>query len=128
MYSRYIASRLLSLNYGRCTPQTKICSFRRQLAGFRCNCKNSAWLKEQGAQVARACARQFEFIAALRIRRAIQLFQLYSSVWGEVALKEFFKAWRKKFARRARDFIVAAVGVNAYDWDQQRIEDTELYW
>lgn len=127
MYSRYVATRLLSLSHRHCTEQsTRYCSFRKQFGTFRCSCKNSAWLRGHGIQVARAFARQFEFIAAQRIRRTIQLFQLYSTIWDEVALKAIFKFWRKRFTKGARDLIVAAVGVRAYNWDQHRIEDKEL--
>ncbi|XP_014220474.1 stAR-related lipid transfer protein 7, mitochondrial-like isoform X1 [Trichogramma pretiosum] len=134
MYSRYIPSRfLLPLAQRRSASSSSTSSYyhqqlRRRHFGdmFHCFfCRTR--LREHGAQLARLCARQFEFVAAQRVRRSLQIFQLYSKIWDEVALREFARSWRRRLARKARDFLVGAVGVSVYNWDQQRIHDKELY-
>ncbi|XP_015592069.1 stAR-related lipid transfer protein 7, mitochondrial [Cephus cinctus] len=85
------------------------------------------WFREQGIQVARACAKQFEFIAAQRVRRSMQIFHLYTKIWDEVALREFIKSWRCRVGRNAKEFLVSAVGVSIYNWDRERISDEEMY-
>lgn len=86
----------------------------------------SVWLREQGIQVTKACKRQFEFIAAQRIRRYLQIFHLYTRIWDEVALREFMRLWRLRVERNARNFLISAVGVTIYNWDRDRISDEEL--
>ncbi|XP_011875735.1 PREDICTED: stAR-related lipid transfer protein 7, mitochondrial-like isoform X2 [Vollenhovia emeryi] len=87
----------------------------------------SSWFREQGTQVAQACKRQFEFVAAQRIRRCIQIFHLYTRIWDEVALREFLRQWRLRLARNSRNFLVSAAGVGCvYNWDRDRISDEEI--
>ncbi|XP_026674153.1 stAR-related lipid transfer protein 7, mitochondrial-like isoform X2 [Ceratina calcarata] len=88
--------------------------------------KVALWLKEQSGQVAEACARQFEFIAAQRIRRSLQIFHLYTRIWDEVALKEFIKTWRNRTLRNTRHFLMSSIGVTVYNWDRERISEQEL--
>ncbi|XP_003692055.1 stAR-related lipid transfer protein 7, mitochondrial-like isoform X2 [Apis florea] len=84
------------------------------------------WLKEQRVQVTRACARQFEFIAAQRIRRSLQIFHLYTRIWDEVALKEFIKTWKRRTLKNAKHFLTSSIGVTIYNWDRERITEEEL--
>lgn len=86
----------------------------------------SLWLREQGTQVTQACKRQFEFIAAQRIRRHVQIFHLYTRIWDEVALRQFMRSWRLRVSRNARNFLISAIGVTMYDWDRDRIRDEEI--
>lgn len=84
------------------------------------------WLKQQSGQVVKACTRQFEFIAAQRIRRSLQIFHLYTRIWDEVALKEFMKSWKRRAVRNARHFLTSSIGVTMYNWDRERISEEEL--
>lgn len=84
------------------------------------------WLKQQSGQVVKACTRQFEFIAAQRIRRSLQIFHLYTRIWDEVALKEFMKSWKHRAVRNARHFLTSSIGVTMYNWDRERISEEEL--
>ncbi|CAL1674249.1 unnamed protein product [Lasius platythorax] len=86
----------------------------------------SLWFREQGTQVAQVCKKQFEFVAAQRIRRYIQIFHLYTRIWDEVALREFMRSWRLRLARNARNFLISAAGVTVYNWDRDRISDEEI--
>ncbi|XP_011685992.1 PREDICTED: stAR-related lipid transfer protein 7, mitochondrial-like isoform X2 [Wasmannia auropunctata] len=95
----------------------KFGSYRRRI---------SSWFREQGTQVAQACKRQFEFVAAQRIRRYIQIFHLYTRIWDEVALREFMRLWRLRLARNAKNFLISAAGVSVYNWDRDRISDEEI--
>ncbi|XP_043286679.1 stAR-related lipid transfer protein 7, mitochondrial-like [Venturia canescens] len=101
------------------------CRFYGKFGGY--GKQISIWFGEQSAQVVRSCARQFEFIAAQRVRRGIQLFNLYSKIWDEVALKEFMKSWRRRIGRNTREFFISAVGVTVYNWNGERISDQELH-
>ncbi|XP_012223145.1 stAR-related lipid transfer protein 7, mitochondrial-like [Linepithema humile] len=86
----------------------------------------SLWFREQSTQVAQACKRQFEFVAAQRIRRYIQIFHLYTRIWDEVALREFMRSWRLRVAKNAKNFLISAAGVSMYNWDRDRINDEEI--
>lgn len=92
-----------------------------------CKFKMNMWLKGQSIQIVRACTRQFEYIAALRIRRSIQVFHLYTRIWDEVALREFIRSWRGRITKNTKEFLVGAVGVTAFNWEQERIADNEMY-
>lgn len=87
----------------------------------------SIWLREQSIQVFKACTRQFEFIAAQRVRRSIQIFHLYTRIWDEVALKEFIKQWRRRVSKNTKDFLIGAVGVTMFNWETEKIPDREMY-
>lgn len=84
------------------------------------------WFRQQSTQVAQACKRQFEFVAAQRVKRYIQIFHLYTRIWDEVALKEFMRSWRLRVAGNAKNFLIGAVGVSMYNWDRDRISDEEI--
>ncbi|XP_072759495.1 stAR-related lipid transfer protein 7, mitochondrial [Anoplolepis gracilipes] len=86
----------------------------------------SLWFREQSTQVAQVCKKQFEFVAAQRIRRYIQIFHLYTKIWDEVALREFMRSWRLRLAKNAKNFLISATGVAVYNWDRDRISDEEI--
>ncbi|CAG9769285.1 unnamed protein product [Ceutorhynchus assimilis] len=71
-------------------------------------------------------ARQFEFVFAQRVRRGQQMICLYSKWWEERALKEFFRRLRIGLHRNGKEFIVGALGVSVYNWEEQRIADDEF--
>ncbi|KOC59167.1 StAR-related lipid transfer protein 7, mitochondrial [Habropoda laboriosa] len=98
-------------NYGR------FCEYRKRVA---------LWLKEQGGQIVEACARQFEFIAAQRVRRSLQIFHLYTRIWDDIALKEFMKTWRNRALKNSKHFLMSSIGVTMYNWDRERISEDEL--
>ncbi|XP_033308228.1 stAR-related lipid transfer protein 7, mitochondrial-like isoform X1 [Bombus bifarius] len=107
----------LASSFGQYENCGKFCEYRNRVA---------LWLKQQSGQVAKACARQFEFIAAQRIRRSLQIFHLYTRIWDEVALKEFMKNWKRRTMRNARHFLTSSIGVTVYNWDRERINEEEL--
>lgn len=111
----------LALVLQHCGPRTqgrgKLSSYSRRI---------SSWFREQSTQVAQACKRQFEFVAAQRIRRYIQIFHLYTRIWDEVALREFMRLWRLRLAKNAKNFLISAAGVSMYNWDRDRISDEEI--
>ncbi|XP_025990928.1 stAR-related lipid transfer protein 7, mitochondrial isoform X2 [Solenopsis invicta] len=112
----------LALVLQHCRPRTQgrgtlLSNYRRRI---------SSWFREQGTQVAQACKRQFEFVAAQRIRRCIQVFHLYTRIWDEVALREFMRLWRLRLAKNAKNFLVSAAGISVYNWDRDRISDEEI--
>ncbi|XP_033324643.2 stAR-related lipid transfer protein 7, mitochondrial [Megalopta genalis] len=91
-----------------------------------CRKRISVWLKDHSGRVAQACAQQFEFIAAQRIRRSLQIFHLYTRIWDEVALKEFIKSWRNRAFRNSKRFLTSSIGVAAFNWDRERISEQEI--
>nr|XP_012146914.1 PREDICTED: stAR-related lipid transfer protein 7, mitochondrial-like isoform X1 [Megachile rotundata] len=107
----------LASSFGRYENYGKFREYQKRLA---------FWLKQQSSQVAEACARQFEFIAAQRIRRSLQIFHLYTRMWDEVALKEFMKSWKNRTLRNTRHFLMSSIGVTMYNWDHERISEDEL--
>ena len=134
MYSRYVSGILLRRYTSNFTGETiRNVHFFTQNSNrvhgrFKwCSRRMSMWLRDQSIQVVRACMRQFEFIAAQRVRRSVQIFHLYTRIWDEVALREFIKSWRRRVARSTKDFLVGAVGVTVYNWEHERIADNEMY-
>ncbi|XP_020287537.1 stAR-related lipid transfer protein 7, mitochondrial-like isoform X2 [Pseudomyrmex gracilis] len=113
----YSANGRLAIVLEQCNPQSCGGFYRKRI---------SVWLREQGTQVTRACRQQFEFIAAQRVRRCIQIFHLYTRLWDEMALREFMRSWRMRVARNAENFLISAVGITAYNWDRDRISDQEI--
>ncbi|XP_076295619.1 stAR-related lipid transfer protein 7, mitochondrial isoform X2 [Lasioglossum baleicum] len=91
-----------------------------------CRKRISVWLKEHSGRVAEACTQQFEFIAAQRVRRSLQIFHLYTRIWEKTALKEFMKSWRNRAFRNGRRFITSSIGVAVFNWDRERINEKEL--
>jgi hypothetical protein len=86
----------------------------------------TTWLQDQSIQVMKACTKQFEFIAAQRVRRSLQIFHLYTRIWDEVALKEFIRLCRFRITKNTKNFLMGAVGITMYNWDQERISDKEI--
>jgi len=103
-------------------------SLKAQSCGKFSGCRKriSLWFREQSTQVAEACKRQFEFVAAQRVRRYIQIFHLYTRIWDEMALKEFMRSWKLSVTRNAKNFLISAAGVSVYNWDRERISDEEI--
>lgn len=131
MYTLQLSGLMLRrLNTGYAQNGTRLVSFFEKcqnydkLGGYRR--KFGLWVREQGVQLAQTCTRQFEFIAAQRIRRSVQIFHLYTRIWDEVALKEFIKSWRSRMLKNTRHFLMSAVGVTMYNWEHQKIGDEEL--
>ncbi|KYB29415.1 stAR-related lipid transfer protein 7, mitochondrial isoform X1 [Tribolium castaneum] len=83
-------------------------------------------LKDQSSSVLRVWAHQFECVMAHRLRRGQQMFCLYSKLWEERALREFLRQMRQRIGVKSRDFLVAALGVAAYDWSSNRIPESEI--
>ena len=112
------ASGSIMLLRGHCREYSKFGGYGRRIG---------SWFSDHGIKVARACTRQFEFVAAQRVRRSLHLFHLYTKIWDEIALKEFIKSWRRRIGRNTREFLVSAVGVTVYNWDDEKITDEDLY-
>ncbi|XP_031842753.1 stAR-related lipid transfer protein 7, mitochondrial [Nomia melanderi] len=91
-----------------------------------CPKKISLWLRERSGRVAEACVRQFEFIAAQRLRRSLQIFHLRARMWEKVVLKEFMKSWRNRSLRNSKRLLTSTIGVTVFNWEHERISDEEL--
>ncbi|XP_015110043.1 stAR-related lipid transfer protein 7, mitochondrial [Diachasma alloeum] len=85
------------------------------------------WLRDHSIEVTNACTRQLEFIVAQRVRRSLQLFELWTKIWDDVALKEFLRAWRRRARRSGRELLFSSVGVTMFNWERDRIDNEELY-
>lgn len=62
-----------------------------------------------------------EYILAQRFRRGQQIATFYHRIWGDHALKELLKGFRKQVQRHARGILLSSVGLYAFDWDSERI-------
>ncbi|GJQ84322.1 hypothetical protein Trydic_g5260 [Trypoxylus dichotomus] len=83
-------------------------------------------LKNQSAVIIRTWTHQCECVVAQRLRRGQQMFMLYSKLWEERALKEFFRKLKLQITRHGKEFMISAVGITAYNWDANRIPDSEM--
>lgn len=103
-----------------CTQLTLFKTLRLKVQQFQLSLQKHSFL------ILSTCAQQCECVLAHRIRRGQQIFNLYSKLWDEVALREFGHRLRQQFARRGKELLFGAVGVSAFNWDDKRISDVEM--
>lgn len=84
------------------------------------------FLKNHSFHIVRTCTQQCECVVAHRIRRAQQIFNLYTRLWDEVALREFGRRLRQQLARKGKELLLSTVGVCVFSWDKDRIRDEEM--
>lgn len=89
--------------------------------------KIGAWFKQQRTHMMRIYVKQMESIVAIRLTRRLQLMQFYTRMWEEYTFKEFINSWRTIMCRKSRRFLLSSVGVAVYNWDCNRIKDTEIH-
>ncbi|XP_049962214.1 stAR-related lipid transfer protein 7, mitochondrial isoform X1 [Schistocerca serialis cubense] len=94
--------------------------FKSEMAKIR------TFLKNHSFHIVRTCTQQCECVVAHRIRRAQQIFSLYTGLWDEVALREFGRRLRQQLTRKGKELFLSAVGVCAFDWDRDRIPNEEM--
>ncbi|XP_060523581.1 stAR-related lipid transfer protein 7, mitochondrial isoform X2 [Cylas formicarius] len=70
--------------------------------------------------------RQLECVFAQRVRRGQQMICMYSKWWEEKAFKEFLRKLRVTINRNGKELLLGAVGVSAYNWEENRIRDAEF--
>ncbi|XP_022904431.1 stAR-related lipid transfer protein 7, mitochondrial [Onthophagus taurus] len=83
-------------------------------------------LKSQSINIMRSWTHQCECVLAQRLRRGQQMFFLYTRLWEEHALRDFMKKMRQQVTKRGTEFVFGAMGITAYNWDQNRISDDEI--
>ncbi|XP_066961496.1 uncharacterized protein [Macrobrachium rosenbergii] len=83
-------------------------------------------LKELAQVLLRLVTRQFEVQTAERIRRGLQLYSVYSRLWGEEAARAWLKSIRRVLIARGRHFLLSAVCFSNYNWDANKISDESL--
>ncbi|XP_064118894.1 uncharacterized protein LOC135223903 [Macrobrachium nipponense] len=83
-------------------------------------------LKELAQVLLRLVTRQFEVQTAERIRRGLQLYSVYSRLWGEEAARAWLKSIRRVLITRGRRFLLSAVCFSNYNWDANKISDESL--
>ncbi|CAH1389535.1 unnamed protein product [Nezara viridula] len=82
-------------------------------------------LKSNPVEAAKMCVEQIEFVLAQRIRRGQQMITLYSKIWDEGSLKQFFQKMRRIFNRKGKQLIISG-SILAFDWEHERISVDEL--
>lgn len=82
-------------------------------------------LKSNPVEVAKTCVEHIEFVLAQRIRRGQQMITLYSKIWDEGSLKQFFQKMRRIFNRKGKQLIISG-SILAFDWENERISINEL--
>ncbi|KAK9728094.1 START domain [Popillia japonica] len=83
-------------------------------------------LKNQSNVIIRSWTHQCECVVAQRFRRGQQMLCLYSKLWEERALKEFFRRMKHQVTKHGKEFVLGAVGITAYNWEANRIPDSEV--
>lgn len=83
-------------------------------------------LKDQSEGVLKVWARQCECVLAQRLRRGQQMFSLYTRLWEERALKEFFSRMRKQVTKHGKELLASAVGLTCYSWETNRITNDDM--
>ncbi|KAJ8931982.1 hypothetical protein NQ314_015066 [Rhamnusium bicolor] len=46
--------------------------------------------------------------------------------WEELALKEFIRKMRQTISKKGKEFALGAIGISAYNWDENRIPDDSM--
>ncbi|KAK9509415.1 hypothetical protein O3M35_006742 [Rhynocoris fuscipes] len=82
-------------------------------------------LKDNSVSVIKSCVEQFEFVIAYRIRRGQQILNLYTKLWDEMALKQFFQQIKRLVFKRGKEFLLGVSAVT-YDWNNDRISEEDL--
>lgn len=103
--------------------------FRNKLETFVRNAKlykRMLFSRENPEKTLKLWAQQFEFVFAQRVRRGQQMFCIYSKWWGEKSLKDFLKKLRSGISKNGKEFIMGAMGVSMYNWDEKRIKDEDF--
>lgn len=106
---------------------SKICQNNRVLRRIKCHLNEMPnQLKDHSVMCVKTWTRQCECISAQQIRKGQQIFCLYTKLWEEKALKEFFKVMRQRLLKHSKEFIISAIGVSLYDWENNSITDEEI--
>ncbi|XP_063221188.1 stAR-related lipid transfer protein 7, mitochondrial [Bacillus rossius redtenbacheri] len=84
-------------------------------------------LKAHSRCIVKVCTRQCEYVIAHRIKRGHQMFCLYTKLWDEVALRCLIANLKRQLARRGKQVLLGAVGVTAYNWEEERISDKVIF-
>lgn len=83
-------------------------------------------LKDVTRYLVRIIVRQCEVHTSERIRRSMQLYTVYSRMWGEEAARRMLSNLRRMFLMRGRHLLLSAVCITQYDWDKEKISDESL--
>ncbi|XP_063608026.1 uncharacterized protein LOC134782458 [Penaeus indicus] len=83
-------------------------------------------LKEVTRYLVRIVVRQCEVHTSERIRRSMQLYTVYSRMWGEEAARRLLSNLRRIFLMRGRHLLLSAVCITQYDWDNEKISEESL--
>lgn len=76
--------------------------------------------------ILRMVVRQCEVQTAERIRRGLQLYSVYSRLWGEEAALALFNNLRRMLVARGRSLLLSAVCFSKYDWETNKISNERL--
>lgn len=83
-------------------------------------------LKQHSSSALKVWARQCECVVAQRLRRGQQMFSLYTKLWEEHALREFLRKMRQHMLKRGKEFVLGAVGITSYNWEKNRIPESDI--
>lgn len=83
-------------------------------------------LKDVTRYLVRIVVRQCEVHTSERIRRSMQLYTVYSRMWGEEAARRMLSNLRRMFLMRGRHLLLSAVCITQYDWDKEKISEESL--
>ncbi|XP_076030128.1 uncharacterized protein LOC143018551 [Oratosquilla oratoria] len=83
-------------------------------------------VKEFSYNLVRLVARQCEVHTSERIRRGLQMYSLYSRLWGEEVVCCMLRNLRRSLFARGRNLVLSAVCFTGFDWQRDGISDEEM--
>lgn len=84
-------------------------------------------LKEITCFLLRIIARQFEVHTSQKFRHGLQLYSVYSRLWGEEAARTMFANFRRILVFRGRHLLLSAVCFSNFDWEKEKISEEKLH-
>lgn len=83
-------------------------------------------LKEVTLYLLRTIVRQCEVHTAQKFRRGLQLYSVYSRMWGEEVARTMFANFRRVLISRGRHMLLSAVCFTNFNWDKEKIPREKL--
>nr|XP_045602634.1 uncharacterized protein LOC123760879 [Procambarus clarkii] len=83
-------------------------------------------LKEVTLCLLRIIVRQCEVHTAQKFRRGLQLYTVYSRMWGEEAARTMLANFRRILLSRGRHMLLSAVCFTNFNWSKEKISNESL--
>lgn len=101
-------------------------NFRELVKNKKCLKLFSSNVKDKKNFVLKGWPHHYQFELAQKLGRCQEMFLLYSTWWKKHALSDFIKKMRQNLSKRGKEFALGAISFSSYNWDQNRIQETEI--